>query len=337
MTAALTQPRSDLKRGDGLRPTNLVRDLYQIAELIELCFGPRLDSDGRAAVREMKAVARMGPLLWLLALLDWAGAGLGLGFVWRVNKRVVGNASLYHGGMHPYLGRGWLLANVAVHPDFRRQHIAHDLVHACLSLARHRGGAWTALQVEADNQAALDLYRNLGFEQFEALSHWKVHYDDLTLPEVDTGGWPIRRRFVTEAAPEADLIYTRARLGAIAWAQPIEQYDLRGYLDLLGSQFKERWVLPDPNRPGYLLGSLWVEVSSRRRARLTLFLDPALRDPRGRQALLLYALRRPTLQRRVVRLETVAGDAPIEEALRTAGFREARTLMQMRRSLSSVR
>ena len=70
VTDALHRPGTQAARGDGLRPTRLIRDLRQIAGLVELCFGSRLDASGRAAVREMKMLARLGPLFWLLALLD---------------------------------------------------------------------------------------------------------------------------------------------------------------------------------------------------------------------------------------------------------------------------
>ena len=134
MTDVLRHPSTQAARGDGLQPTHLVRDLYQIAELVELCFGTRLDANGRAAVREMKMLARLGPLFWLLALLDRVFAfGLGQGYVWREGGRVVGNVSLYRGGAHPELGPGWLIANVAVHPDHRRQSIARRLMNAAMS------------------------------------------------------------------------------------------------------------------------------------------------------------------------------------------------------------
>src|SRR5512139_386851 len=105
MAAALAQ-RRPTKRDDGLQPTSFPRDLGQIAELIELCFASQMDTGGRSAVSEMKAISKLGPLVWLLALIDRYVAGLGTGFVWRINGKVVGNVSLYRAGSHPYLGPG---------------------------------------------------------------------------------------------------------------------------------------------------------------------------------------------------------------------------------------
>ncbi|MCZ7543814.1 MAG: hypothetical protein M5R40_09870 [Anaerolineae bacterium] len=52
---------------NGLRPVNLRIDLGGIADLIEICFADQMDAQGRATVREMRALSRLGPLLWLLA------------------------------------------------------------------------------------------------------------------------------------------------------------------------------------------------------------------------------------------------------------------------------
>src|SRR5437773_2573763 len=104
MAAALVRRRAASEDGSP-RPMNLTRDLYQIAELVEVCFASELDASGRASIQEMKTLGRMGPLLWLFSFLEPLGMGLGLGqaFVWRANGRVVGNVSVHPGGVHPWL------------------------------------------------------------------------------------------------------------------------------------------------------------------------------------------------------------------------------------------
>lgn len=334
MTAALTQPHlAATRRGDGLARTHFGRDLYQIAELVELCFAPGMDSSGHAAVQEMKFVARLWPLTWLLMLLDRPGAGTG--YVWRIEGRVIGNVSLYPGGSHPRLGQGWLVANVAVHPDYRRQGIALAMMQASLDLARSRHGQWVALQVEADNSAAQELYKQLGFATYETLLVWERTGFRRPSPLAGIDTWPVRHRHPGEAAAEADLILSRARPGAMTWGQPIDRSQFRdGFLGNLGSllsgQVQDRWVLPDPAHPDRLSGVLWSDISGWRSARLSLFLDPALHDPGGRQALLQVILSNPLFEDWSLRLETVAGDVLIEEILSAAGFRKIRALTQMR-------
>ncbi len=333
MAAALSQSRAAASKGEGLQPTNLVRDLYQIAELIELCFGSRLDASGMAAVREMKAVARLGPLLWLLALLDRAGLGIGMGYVWRAGGRVVGNVSVYRGDVHPRRGSSYLIANVAVHPDHRRQGIARALMLAGMDLVRRQRGDWVALEVETGNEAALALYRDLDFERHETLDQWEAPHLIVPPPAGDGQGWPVRRRR-REMAAEADLIYNHARQGGMAWTRPIERPDVHDLGAMLGIGRREHWLLPSPDDPRRLVGALWVEVAPLQQPRLSLFLDPALRDPAARRALLSHAFGLPALRGRTLRVEAASDDPPVEAFLQETGFRKVRSLVQMSRSLA---
>jgi ribosomal protein S18 acetylase RimI-like enzyme len=336
MAAAWThlQPRS--KQREGLQPIKLSRDLYQIAELVETCFEERLDSSGRAAVREMKAMAQLGPLLWLFAPLSKYGFGTGLGYVWRDQNRVVGNVNLYRSGIHPTLGRGWLIANVAVHPDYRRRGIARKLMHAGLKLVRQHHARWVALQVEEDNQPALDLYNNLDFERFETLAQWESRHRSNFLPEPDEE-WPVRRYQARDAQAEINLITRQVRQGGIVWGRPVDRSDLqpRPLSFFTEGYYRERWVmpvpalLPDSTHAARLLGSLWIEVPSWNRVRVSLFIDPALEQVEGRLALLLHFLHQSNYRSRVVRLETTAHDPPVESVLLEAGFRLKRKLVLM--------
>jgi len=336
MTALLPHSGQQVQQAQHLQPTLIPRDLQQIADLIEICFQSSLDSSGRAAVREMKTFAKFGPLLWILALLDKLGLGIALGFVWRDANRVVGNVSIYRSGVHPNLGHGWLIANVAVHPDHRRKGIARSLVTASLNRIRELKGRWAVLQVEEENQGAIGLYKELGFETFETLSLWEVV--DL-IPPHWPGSSPVRRRRLSEASAEAEMIFKRARRGAMAWTRSIEQRDIykitgSGIGGFKDGALSEHWILPDPNNPSRLLGSMWVEAIGWRRARLTLFLDPAVEDEELRKALLIHTLTLRTLRDRRLRLETYAGDEVVDRLLTEAGFKETRRLVQMRKVLN---
>ncbi len=338
MAALLAHCHISADQEGAIYPISPARDLYQVAELIELCFASRLDANGRAAVGEMKTIGQLGPLLWILAPFDLLGLGFGHGYVWRVGRRVVGNASLYPGGLHPWLGRGWLVANVAVHPDYRRRGIARQLMQATLNLAKRLGGGWVALQVEADNVPAFMLYQGLGFQAFETLTQWENERVTIQ-PSVGRTATEstIRKRCRADAAAEVELIYRRARQGAMAWTQPLEHGEVRG--SLLGGWFSgpwlERWVLFDPLRPGWLGGAIWIETAGWGRSRLSLFLDPAVNNPATRQALLRHVLSSPDLEGRHLRIETVADDKPVEELLEALHFQRARSLVQMRITLNA--
>jgi ribosomal protein S18 acetylase RimI-like enzyme len=332
MAASTIHGRHSTGHHEGLQPIQLSRDLRQIAELIELCFSAQMDAGGRSAVREMKVLSNLGPLLGLLALFDGTAFGLGLGYVWREEGRVVGNVSLYRGGRHPWLGTGFLIANVAVLPEHRRRGIARAMMAETLRLARRKQGQWVSLQVEADNAGAIALYRDLGFEQLETISQWTTGYFRPVALPIPDDEWPVRIRRWSDINAEMDLIFSRARVGAIAWTRPIAQaavHEMAGNV-LLGTN-KEHWGLFDPDDEGRLLGILWVDVINWVSVRLTLFLDPALEDPAGRRALLSFILRLPHLQGRRIQVETTAHDDPVDEVLISNGFRKVRTLVLMRK------
>lgn len=341
MTAALINGRNTAGNEAGqpgrMVRTRLSRDMMQIAELVEICFARRLDSSGRAAVREMKVVGRLGPLLWLLGMLDEVlGLGLGIGYVWRDAGRVVGNVSLYPGGVHPHLGRGWLIANVATHPNYRRRGIARALIEAGLRLVRRKGGRWAALQVEAENDGAIELYESMAFERFGTLEHWETTRIVTPLPAGEMPGWVIRLRRAGETAAESSFIFDRARPGGMAWTRMIERRDVGGLQalgGLLNTGSAEHWVLAPAYAPRQLAGVLWVQRTAFDKPRLTLFLDPALEDRAARQALLRHALNLPDLRGRLVRVETLAGDPAVEDLLHQSGFRRVRSLVQMRKML----
>ncbi|MBN1427464.1 MAG: GNAT family N-acetyltransferase [Anaerolineae bacterium] len=333
MTAALTQPHRTAQPGDGLSRTKPGRDLFQIAELVEKCFSSGMDAGGRSAIQEMKFIARLWPLTWPLIILD--RPGLGTGFVWRIGGHVIGNASLYPGGAHPWLGPGWLVANVAVHPDYRRQGIALSLMRAGIEFVREQRGRWIALQVDAANTGAQELYKKLGFTGYETLGIWERTGLHQLVSSADANTWHIRSRRSQDIATETDLIYNRARLGAMNWGHPIERSQLQGGLlsdigKLLGGQYQDHRVLPDPDRPNRLLGVLWIDMSGWHAARLSLFLDPDLRDPDGRQSLLRWILDNHAFEGWSLRLETVAEDNHVEEMAQAAGFRKTHNLTQMR-------
>ena len=55
--------------------------------------------------------------------------------------------------------------NVAVHPDFRRQGIAEQLIENLIAELKNRGSHALTLEVRASNAPAIALYEKLGFQQ----------------------------------------------------------------------------------------------------------------------------------------------------------------------------
>ena len=67
-----------------------------------------------------------------------------------------------------YVG-SWLIldechiTNVAVHPDYKRQRVAHNLLKILVDTMKLRGFLGITLEVRVTNDSAKKLYKNLGF------------------------------------------------------------------------------------------------------------------------------------------------------------------------------
>lgn len=336
MAAALTHPVHAVRSGGYLRPIRPVQDLADIADLTEIGFGEQLGSAGLAVVREMRDLASLGLMLWPIS---WGlRLSLGAGFVWEEAGHVVGNVSLFDAGGFPHLGRGWLIANVVVHPDFRRRGIGRALVEAALRETCRRRGRWAALQVDRANAGAYTLYESLGFENRGTLMRWEgtLLSDNLS---PDASCWFPRGRRLDEVDIEVALVM-QARPAMLIWSRPLTWGELRGgWLWLAGRALTglqhERWVLDAPDCPGEgLLGSAWVEMSLGGETRISLFYARSLCHPEARQALVRFALSRIQSKRGSrVAVEHLGDDPPIEQKLREMGFRLERELVQMWHSL----
>lgn len=151
-----------------LRPFDPTRDMGVIARLIESAFGDDMDSQGRAALRDMRWMSRLAPLVWWWAQADPSFRETYNGFVWEeVEERkgrgtVVGNASIMPSPGNRYR---WVICNVVVREERRRQGIARRLVEAAIDEARRQGAEEVVLQVYQDNLPALHLYTDLGFQR----------------------------------------------------------------------------------------------------------------------------------------------------------------------------
>lgn len=145
----------------GTRRLNPLRDLGQVADVIEEGFGPDLTQVGRRALKEMRFLSRLGPLLWWLMATSPDFREYHSGFVWLEEGRVVGTLHVTRPRAH---ARRWLISNVAVRASYRRRGIARALMEAALDWAREQGGEAVFLRVRRDNAAAWSLYDSLGFQ-----------------------------------------------------------------------------------------------------------------------------------------------------------------------------
>ena len=323
--AITTQPA---RQETGLRPVQLRRDLGEIANLIEFCFAPTLDSAGRAAIQEMRLLSRSGPLLWALTRFDHAGPNLLRGFVWYEAGRLVGNVSLSPAGY----GGGWVIANVAVHPDFRRHGIARHLMQAALEWV-HARGKFATLQVEADNDGARALYNTLGFLAQRTFTRWRrasILAQPGPAPDV-----PIHPLKPSDSVALYALAQ-RARpneAGGLGWLRPTRREALRpqrfgDLLRLFSGKRVSLWGVPAQGADGLSAALITETRMGLPTALFDLIVDPAHRGTLE-APLIGHLLREFAGSRQPLVTEHPADDECAAEHLRANYFRPERTLVHM--------
>lgn len=153
-----------------LRRLDMRRDLAKVADLVELCFANTLDPEGKRYLDEMRKAAQSASLMgWASNLIEEAQMPPS-GYVWEQEGRLVGNLSLIPISVHGK--RGYMIANVATHPDFRGRGIAMALTVAALKYAGNHGAATVWLQVREDNPSAIHIYQVNGFIERLRQTSW---------------------------------------------------------------------------------------------------------------------------------------------------------------------
>ena len=174
-TSDLAAPR------EGLRQIDVRRDLRAVADLVGDAFANELDAGGQASLRELRSLSRLGPLLYLMVPTTGELGGFLRGFVWEADGEIVGNITLQQADNS---GIRWMIANVAVHPDYRGKGIAGDLMQAALARIKEMRGDWALLQVAEDNEIARKLYGHLGFDEVVTESHLRI-FQMTDIPDTD--------------------------------------------------------------------------------------------------------------------------------------------------------
>ncbi len=316
-----------------VRPFNMSKDAAQVLSLMRLAFGPSLDAESRDRL-DHSVSAGQQPWFGLPAI---GAKRIEPGFVWVEGGRIVGNVSL----LTTRRPDRYLIVNVAVHPDYRRRGIARALMQAVIATVKAHHGRVILLQVEHDNEPALNLYRQLGFAVIGDVSSWKASYSrlrQLPVPVSDHG--PDRIGVFTLRPLRGDewrLAYITDQDGMhpdLDWPQPIEPDTYRrsiwrSFLSMLQARQQETWAVVDADGSRLLgLGVIRSEWGSAHQIRLRV--SPAMVGQLERP-LLAKLIRRLAYQAsRNVRIEHPAADELTSSLLQEAGFRVTRTLTVMR-------
>jgi ribosomal-protein-alanine N-acetyltransferase len=309
---------------NGIRFLDTSRDLYAVADLVELCFADTMDAEGRRYLREMRALAHTAPFWQWMDIFAEPGSLFSSGYVWEEDGKVVGNISLF-----PFYSQGhrcYLIANVVVHPDYRARGIGRALTAAGLDYARNRGiyAAW--LQVRDNNPSALHIYLSLGFQERTRRTTWQ---SNTRLNQIERSGEPdfviLLRR--SNHWPQQQVWLKRLYPPELAWHLPVDWTALKPGLwaslyRLMSLNFPRHLVA---QRDGQLLGALSWHHSAGQADQLWLAIPDPIEEAVV-QALLVNA-RWQLSPRRPLTLNFPAGLAV--QAFQSAGFESQHTLIWM--------
>jgi len=301
-----------------LRPLNILRDLPKVADLIELCFKKNMDGEGKNYLEQMRSASRRG------SSLKWSSNSVPFkGYVWENQKRIVGNISIipFHKAKKTVI----LLANIAVHPDFRRKGIARRLTRKGIEDAKKRGAKSIWLHVERDNIGAINLYKELGFQPHSNRTTWLAEKEkpprrknpDIRISSRAAHFWKAQNYWLNQNYPEEIRWY---RMPDFEIFKPGLKYWL--YRLFVEYDIKQ-WAV---QRDGELQAVLMWKGNYARHAPIWLASAPQA-DSESLTSLLLYARHQLASPK-----QKLVIDHPAEQfttAFRQAGFAPQRTLLWM--------
>lgn len=212
-----------------IRSFDVRTDMLAVSDLVEVCFAERLSPDGVALLKKMRTSARNKHFQrWAYSVAGRVSMPF-TGFVWEEKGEIRGNLSLipYHLSRQNY----YMIANVAVHPEYQRRGIGRALLLRSLRFLKDKDldGIW--LQVDEHNYGAVQLYLQEGFRERSRRTTWILNSEGKSSrpredqePDLRIGlrrgqHWSRQRSWLRKTYPEE-----------VRWHLPLQLRYLRGGL-----------------------------------------------------------------------------------------------------------
>jgi ribosomal protein S18 acetylase RimI-like enzyme len=322
----ISLPKSSAS-GSGVRHINLRHDARQVLRLLDVAFGSALDPENRRSLQRSLTLMGQG---WYPTVQTFPRS-FSPGFVWEEDNQIVGNVSL----MRSQDTHRFLVANVAVHPNWRRRGIARGMMAETIDYVRWFGGHTVLLQVKQDNDGARWLYNSLGFKTVGAMTHWYATPADIRgMPASPSP--PVRplQRHEWKDAYELDTSSVHPDLN---WPDPLPltayKTGLWQWIDnFFNSRQVEHWATSNNNNQ--LTGVASIYSQWNRSHAVSIRVAPTYQGQLERQLLAKITRRLPYLAHRRLRLDHPADDSLMNQILAEIGFRAKRTLVTMRLDLT---
>ncbi len=310
----------------GIRPINPNKDFPRLVELLRLVFGQEITGSGPLlgnlpGDQNPSVLWRFDPNL----------ARLSPGFIWEMDDKIVGNVTLL-----PTRPAGrFLVANVAVHPDYRRRGYARLLMNAVVHDVQERRGRDILLQVERDNDRAIALYRSMGFESLGSMTQWQSSVS--RIHEVPENQQLIKvRALPSKLWREAYQLDSRALEPNLSWPEPrppdyFKAGLWRRFFGYMNGQYIRTYVTFDDN--SQLSGLATVYSQWGQPHQLSVRVLPSLHGQLELPLLNKAIGQVRNLARRNIRMIHNADDGVMNQLLSAANFRQQRTLNHMRLEL----
>ncbi len=308
-----------------IRPFNINQDITPMINLVEVAFAGELERWGSNFREQMMMAQKMVPVINLLKRFFDAFQHTFDGFVWEEDGQVVSLVTIGKTGLDK---TRWQIGNVATYPDYRRQGLARKLVTRAMQHASAHGAQACILEVRAKAEPAYQLYRSLGFTQYDSITGLKLEslpeikaipLDGYQLVSMKFGEWQKRYVLVLKAIPQ-DVQDFMPINQAEYRISPIERITTPLALRMQGLDVHRWGVIKDGDLVAYL--SLAANRKLNSPHDLEFSIDPAHQATLAEPLLALALETLSTYPQRMIRIEVRSANTDMLALLHGYGFED---------------